>query len=109
LKLDPYHVTHATLYEKESINVMMDLAIKDHGDYVKKAFMAITIFTSMRSQDCHTLRSKSCTFVPATKDNPRYYCFVLDRIKNDPTGSGPVEGRTFLCRKIRRKSLWSKI
>ncbi len=97
MKSDPYHVTNATPYEKESINVMMDLAIKDHGDYVKKAFMAITIFTSMRSQDCHTLRSKGCSFVPATKDNPRHYSFVLDRIKNDPSGSGPVDGRTFLC------------
>ncbi len=35
---------------------MMDFLIKEHGNYVKKAYMAVTIFTSMRSQDCHTLR-----------------------------------------------------
>ncbi len=30
-------------------------------------------------------------------DNSRHYCFILDQTKNDITGSGPVEGRTFLC------------
>lgn len=95
--MSPCHVTHAEGYSRESISLMMDLPIKDQGDYVKKAFMAITIFTSMRSQDCYTLRSKGCTFVPANKDTPRYYSFVLDQTKNDITGSGPVDGRTFLC------------
>jgi hypothetical protein len=97
LKAEPYHVTHASGYEKESIDVIMDLAIKDIGDYVKKAFMAVTIFTSMRSKDCHVLRSKGCTFVAGNKDTPRHYCFVLDKTKNDITGSGPVDGRTYLC------------
>lgn len=97
MKLEPYHVNHATPYSKESVQCMMDLLIKEHGDYVKKAYMAVTIFTSMRSQDCHTLRSKGCSFVAATKDNPRFYSFVLDKTKNDITGSGPVDGRTYLC------------
>ncbi len=97
MKLEPHHVTHATPYSKESVVYMMDMQVKEHGDYLKKAFMAVTIFTSMRVQDCNCLCSRGCTFVKATVDNPRHYCFVLDQTKNDITGSRPVDGRTFLC------------
>jgi hypothetical protein len=97
LKLEPYHVTHATPYSKESVAYMMYMQVKEHGDYLKTAFIAVTILTSMRVKDCHYLRSRGCTFVKATVENPRHYCFVLDQTKNDITGSGPVDGRTYLC------------
>lgn len=59
-----YHVPHAEEYSKESIGFTMDMPIRDRGDYVKKEL----IFTSMRSQDCYTLRTKGFTFVPANKN-----------------------------------------
>lgn len=52
----------------------------------------------MRSQDGHTLRSRGCKFVAGrSRNTPRYFYFVLNKTKNDSTGSGPVDGRTFLC------------
>jgi hypothetical protein len=98
-------VKHAEEFSKEAIGKILELDIEVHGDYLKKAFMVITIFTAMRVQDAHTLRSRGCSMVPATVQVPRHYKLILDQTKNDKNGTGPVDGRTYLLGCLCRSNL----
>jgi len=64
---------------------------------MQKLCVCITIVTSMRAKNLHSAFSDNVTFIlwNEAADVPRHYEVVLETMKNDPMGTGPVKDRTF--------------
>jgi hypothetical protein len=55
----------------------------------------LTCFTALRIEDVEGMKERMVTVKLANKTQPRRIIIVLDKTKNDKTGTGPIAGRTF--------------
>lgn len=74
---------------------ILSLPCKDAREQLDKTFAIVTIFTGMRKEDLNSTLSRDVRFVKPTKTCDRHVEFVAYKTKNDPMGTGPVDGRTF--------------
>ena len=53
-------------------------------------------YSSLRVEDMHAARFNNFTKQPANQISPRSIVAILDKTKNDKSGTGPIAGRTFV-------------
>ena len=58
--------------------------------------MVVAIFSGMRMNDLHEMRSRNVSQIEHTPDAPRHFKFVMEATKNDMEGQGPLSTLTHL-------------
>ncbi|KAJ1393854.1 hypothetical protein B484DRAFT_408063 [Ochromonadaceae sp. CCMP2298] len=95
LKITPYHTEGSTPYSAASLGAMLQLACTTPSDLRDSACVVLTCFTALRIEDVEGIRERMLTVKLANKTLPHRIIIVLDKTKNDKTGTGPTAGRTF--------------
>lgn len=109
MKKAPYFPSSASNFSAEAIAEILSLDCSSKRDYQDKCFAAITIFAGMRLQDVWNVKCTGISKVARSRDSPRRYRMILDKIKTDPLGTGPLEGRTFILPCTCEHSLLSSV
>jgi hypothetical protein len=95
LKINPYHAVGSQAYCAAALAAILQLLRSSPLEQRDSAVVILTCFTSLRIEDVEGMLERMVTVKPANKTQPRRVIIVLDKTKNDKTGSGPVAGRTF--------------
>jgi hypothetical protein len=61
LKLNPYFVRKAEVFNAEQLSLILDLPQSNNELLLDKTYTVWTCFTSMRKEDVHSMRSKNLT------------------------------------------------
>lgn len=96
LKVEPYHVKKAKSFTLEGLAALTNLKWSTSEELRDLALVQFICFTSMRLEDVDFAKTDNFTIKDATPQFCRRIVSVLDRTKNDKSGSGPVSGRTFV-------------
>ena len=68
----------------------------NHQELQALTFTTFTCFVGIRAHDVDLAKTKNWSKQPADKNHPRRHQLIVDKTKNDPAGTGPVAGRTFV-------------
>lgn len=96
LKLAPYHVKHVEGFTTKALAFALGLPIYHQEELRDLACTVWCCFTGMRVEDVTGMTMDTIEEAPATAKDPRCIRAILKRTKTDPSGKGPISGRTFI-------------
>ncbi|KAJ1417793.1 hypothetical protein B484DRAFT_466539, partial [Ochromonadaceae sp. CCMP2298] len=86
LKITPYHTKGSTPFTAEVLGLILKLICTTPEEIRDTATV----------EDVDYMKERNITLKQATTRDPRRIVIVLDKTKNDKSGTGPVSGRTFV-------------
>ncbi|KAJ1423354.1 hypothetical protein B484DRAFT_398701 [Ochromonadaceae sp. CCMP2298] len=110
LKINPYHAVGSQAYCAAALAAILQLLRSSPQELRDSAVVILACFTSLRIEDVEGMFPRSMstwlgssqadvegmvTVKSANKTQPHRIIIVLDKTKNNKTGSGPIAGRTF--------------
>lgn len=93
LKNEPHHCQSADALSPEAMMTILESSRDDTTEVQQVTLAVVLMWTGMRAQDLHVIRSKDVSRQAPADGAPRRYRFYAMHTKNDKLGTGPAHNR----------------
>ena len=102
----PSNPKKAEGFTAAAIAAQLSMPRKNHFETLAVAFTCFSLFTGLRVVDSGRMLCNEVHKLPPDATTPRRFKFTIPVTRNDISGDGPIEGRTFVlpCSCIRNLS-----